>query len=157
MPRSRASKDAARLRRLYYKKSGVSAFGGETIKGKGDFGNTRKSVVQASIVVAAAAAANASKWSVRIPLATYSYGVSENEAAVVTDAAIAPMAAVNEFGERHPVFGPTTSRPKPPWVKQKTRAYMSKAVNSPAVQEAAMRVYSDEEIMLLSKTYGYDS
>lgn len=134
-------------RRSYRKKSGVFATpAGFSV---GGFAGTRQSVIEAAGVIARQAAANASKFSRRIPAATFVDGVSESQAQVITDGTAAPNAAPFEYGERHPLFGDREH-----WYKQATKPYMNQAATGDALDEAA-DVYGDLETQLLAQEHGY--
>jgi hypothetical protein len=140
-------KKRRRAAKSYRKKSGVFATpAGFSIPSAG---GTRASVLAAAAVMMAAAKANASKFSRRIPPATTVEPYSENEAMIVTDGGAAPNAAPFEFGERHPLWGNRNY-----WYKQPTRAYMNRAALSAA--EAAAEIYAAIEADALAKEHGYN-
>jgi hypothetical protein len=137
-----------RSRRTYRKKSGVFA----TPNGFSPMGGgfTRRSVMMAAELFSAAAKANASKFSKRIPAATSAVPYNEEQAMIVTDGVAAPNAAPFEFGERHPLWGNRKY-----WKKQPTRAYMNRAARNPGVIEAAGEIYATAETELLAAEFGY--
>lgn len=146
-----AAKRARRNRRIYNPKSGVRALAGGATIAEGNVAGTRESVMRAAAVVRDAAIANSRSVARSIGLATYVAGVSEQRAMVITDGALAPMAAPFEFGERHPLWGNDKF-----WYPQPRKPYLKKAATSKRVVNAAVDIYGETEKDLLAAEYGYD-
>lgn len=145
--------------RSYTKKSGVFATPRDL--NPSGRGITRESVLKAAQVFADQARKNASRFSKRIPAATFVDSAGDQRAEIVTDGTAAPNAAPFEFGERHPLNYPnqvaTLNRygRSRHWVKQRTRAYMSNAAKNPRAIQKAADVYASTETELLAQEHGY--
>lgn len=146
-------KERASLARRYTKKSGVFA---TPVSFTSKPGETRASVIKAAEIFRDQAKKNASKFSRRIPAATYVQGTDEQRALVVTDGVAAPNAAPFEFAERHPLNYPNQVKALNRhgrafnWVKQPRRSYMSNAANNGKTVDQAADIYAQTERDLLA-------
>ena len=84
---------------------------------------------QAANIIADMARALASGWSVRIPP---EMRVTAGVAHALIVSQVGPSYPNEVRGVRHPVFGPTIKRPRPPWVTNQYRPFLVPATDAKA-------------------------